>query len=146
MPDVKARAEAFWNDVFNRHDLTQVEKFIAPGSVNHNARPGTPDGPQGTREIFSRLWSGSSDMHFKLESMVAEGDKVVCIGIMHGTHDGPFQGIPPTNRQTSARHIHVLTFNTDGLITDHLAVRDDVALLKQVGAIADHLPPNGAAE
>lgn len=85
-------------------------------------------------------------MHFKLESMVAEGDKVVCIGIMHGTHDGSFQGIPPTNRQTSARHIHVLTFSTDGLITDHLAVRDDVAVLKQVGAIPDRFLPNGAAE
>jgi hypothetical protein len=34
----------------------------------------------------------------------------------------------------------------DGLITDRLAVRDDVALLRQVGAIADHLPRNGTAE
>jgi hypothetical protein len=53
--------------------------------------------------VFGRLWAGSSDMHFQLESMVAEGDKVVCIGIMHGTHDGPFQGIPATRRHTRAR-------------------------------------------
>jgi predicted ester cyclase len=103
MVNAKARAEAFWDEVFNRHDLTRIEEFIAPGSVNHNARAWTADGPQGAREVFGRLWAGSSDMHFQLESMVAEGDKVVCIGIMHGTHDGPFQGIPATRRHTRAR-------------------------------------------
>jgi len=142
MVDVKARAEAFWADVFNRHDLSRIEEFIAQGSVNHNARAGTSDGPQGAREVLGRLWSGSSDMRFQLESMIAEGNRVVCVGIMQGTHDGPFQGIPATNRPTSSRHIHVLSFDDDGLITDHLAVRDDVALLKQLGAIPDELPPH----
>jgi predicted ester cyclase len=85
-------------------------------------------------------------MRFELESMIAEENRVVCIGIMQGTHDGPFQGIPATNRQTRSRHIHVLRFNGDGLITDHLAVRDDVALLKQLGAIPDELPPREDAE
>jgi steroid delta-isomerase-like uncharacterized protein len=141
MTDLRERAEAFWHQVFNRHDLTQIDQFIAPGSVNHNARTGTPDGPQGAREVFERLWAGSSDMQFEIQSMVAEGNKVVCIGIMHGTHDGPFQGIPATNNLTHARHIHVLTFNEHGLITEHLAVRDDVAFLKQLGVLPAETPP-----
>jgi steroid delta-isomerase-like uncharacterized protein len=144
MVDVKARAQAFWTEVFNRHDLSRIEEFIAQGSVNHNAREGTADGPQGAREVFGRLWSGSSDMRFELESMIAEGNKVVCVGIMHGTHDGPFQGIPATHRQTSSRHMHLLSFDEEGLITDHLAVRDDVALLKQMGALPDRFPPHDA--
>jgi steroid delta-isomerase-like uncharacterized protein len=133
MIDYKARAQAFWTEVFNRHDLKRIEDFIAADATNHNARAGTPDGPDGARELFTRLWTGFPDMHFDLATMVAEGDKVVCIGIMNGTHDGPFMGIPPTHKHTSARHIHVLTFNTAGQINDHLAVRDDIALLRQVG-------------
>ncbi|MFY9931568.1 MAG: hypothetical protein WAK82_26555 [Streptosporangiaceae bacterium] len=35
--------------------------------------------------------------------MVAESGKVVCIGLMTGTHDGPFHGIPATLRATAAR-------------------------------------------
>jgi predicted ester cyclase len=65
--------------------------------------------------------------------MVGKGDKVVCIGIMSGTHEGPFMGNPPTHNHTSARHIHVLTLNDAGQITDHLAVRDDIAVLRQLG-------------
>ena len=60
-------------------------------------------------------------MRFDLQATVAEGSKVVCIGVMTGTHDGPFHGIPATHRPTAARQIHVLTFNDAGLITEHLA-------------------------
>lgn len=136
----KVRTQAFWNELFNAHDLDRVEDFIAPGSVNHNARSGTPDGPDGAREVFTRLWRGSSDMHFELQAMVAEDDKVVCIGMMSGTHDGPFRGMPATYRRTSARHVHVLTFDDAGLIAEHVAVRDDLTLLRQLGALADDLP------
>jgi steroid delta-isomerase-like uncharacterized protein len=133
--DTKARARAFWAELFNAHDLGRLEDFIAPGSVNHNAREGTPDGPDGACEIFARLWTGFPDMTFEVETMVAEDDKVVCIGTMIGTHDGPFHGLAPTTKHTAARHVHVITFNEDGLITDHLAVRDDVTMLRQIGAI-----------
>ena len=47
MPGNKARARAFWAELFNAHDLRNVRGFFAPGFVNHNARPGTPDGPEG---------------------------------------------------------------------------------------------------
>lgn len=81
-----------------------VDDFLAPGFVNHTARPGTPDGPEGAREVFTRLRTGSSDMQFDLQTMIAEEDKAVCIGIISGTHDRPFQGIPaagPPQRVTS---------------------------------------------
>jgi steroid delta-isomerase-like uncharacterized protein len=135
MIDTRARAQAFWAEVFNAHDLDRVEGFIAPGSVNHNARAGTPDGPAGAREVFTRLWTGFPDMHFDLSTMVAEGDRVVCIGTMSGTHEGPFMGMAATGKHAAARHIHVLTFNEDSQITEHLAVRDDIALLHQLGQL-----------
>ena len=135
MPDHKTRAQTFWTELFNAHDLRKIGGFFAPGSVNHNARPGTPDGPEGARQVFGRLWAGCSDMRFDLQAMVAEGSKVVCIGVMTGTHDGLFHGIPATHRPTAARQIHVLTFNDTGLITEHLAVRDDLTVLRQLGAL-----------
>jgi predicted ester cyclase len=79
-------------------------------------------------------------MQFELHTTIAEADKVVCIGIMRGLHDGPVHGLPPdlqTHRDT--RH-PVLTFNHDGLITDHLAARDDLTLLRQLGALPHNFP------
>jgi predicted ester cyclase len=80
-------------------------------------------------------------MRFDLHAIVAESDKVVCIGIMSGTHDGQFHGISATHQPTAARHIHVLTFDTAGLITDHLALRDDVTVLRQLGALPNDPSP-----
>jgi predicted ester cyclase len=142
VPDNKARAQAFWSELFNAHDLRKIRGFLAPGFVNHNARPGTLGGPEGARQVFSRLWAGCSDMRFDLQATVAEGSKVVCIGVMTGTHDGPFHGISAMHRPTAARQIHVLTFNDTGLITEHLAVRDDVAVLRQLGALPTTSPGN----
>lgn len=143
MPDNKARARAFWAELFNAHDLTGIRGFLAQGFVNHNAPPGTPDGPLGAGQVFSRLWAGCSDMHFDLQEMIAEGSKVVSIGVMTGTHDGPLHGVPATNRPTAARQIHVLTFNDTGKITEHMAVRDDVTVLRQLGAVPAASPGDG---
>lgn len=80
-------------------------------------------------------------MHFDLQTMIAEEDKAVCIGIISGTHGQPFQGSPATHRLTGARHIHVLAFNDVGLISEHLAGRADITLLQQLRRVARRLPP-----
>ncbi|MGH2886813.1 MAG: ester cyclase [Solirubrobacteraceae bacterium] len=143
MPDNKARATAFWTDVFNAKDLDRADEFIAPGSVNHNALPGTPDGPEGLRASFGRLWTGFPDMKFEIDTILAEDNKVVCVGMMSGTHDGPFAGMPPSGRTFRTRHVHILTFDDAGLVTEHLAVRDDISQLKQIGALPESLGQPG---
>ena len=70
-----------------------LQEFFAPGFVNHNARPGTPAGPEGARQVFSRLWAGCET----------------------------------------------------GLITEHLAVRDDVTVFRQLGALPAAISPTGPA-
>ena len=78
-------------------------------------------------------------MQFELHTMMAEGDKVVCIGIIAA----PTTAIPRHTRYpqpTATHHIHVLTFDQTALITEHLAVRDDVTVLRQP-RIAQQSPP-----
>jgi predicted ester cyclase len=129
-PDHKLRARDLWLKLFNPHDLRLCDAFFAPDYINHNAGPGTPLGPEGARRVFGRLWRGCSDMSFELARIIAEADTIVCIGVMHGTHDGPFHGVPPTGKPTAIRHLHVLTVDDAGLVTDHLAVRDDLKLFR----------------
>jgi hypothetical protein len=95
MVNAKARAEAFWDEVFNRHDLTRIEEFIAPGSVNHNARAWTADGPQGAREVFGRLWAGSSDMHFQLGRWSQKETKSSASGSCTAPTTDPSKESPP---------------------------------------------------
>jgi predicted ester cyclase len=82
-------------------------------------------------------------MKFEIDTILAEGDKVVCVGMMSGTHNGPFAGMPPTGRTFRARQVRILTFDDAGLITEHLAVRDDISKLKPLGVLPESLGQPG---
>jgi len=47
------------------------------------------------------------DLQFRVEDMVAEGEKVVSRLTMRGTHQGDFQGIPPTGKQMTVTGITI---------------------------------------
>jgi steroid delta-isomerase-like uncharacterized protein len=97
----------------------------------------------GAREPFdSAAWSGFllaftagfPDSRISIESCIAERDTVVTRWTLAGTHQGVFQGIPPTGRPV---RFAGLEFNrvVDGRIVEHWSMFDNMALLQQIGAI-----------
>ena len=120
-------------ELFNAHDLDGSVARIADDFVNHNAAPGTPRGPEGQRQVHQRLWSAFPDLTFEVEDVLVADDRVAAIGTMRGTHRGEFMGIAPTGKRFEARQMHRLRFDDQGRLTEHLAVRDDVAMLAQLG-------------
>jgi len=66
--------------------------------------------------------------------MVAQGDKVVVRWIAHGTHLGPFLGIPPTGKPVAVTGIDI--FRTASSKLEEAWVNSDIlGLLQQIGAI-----------
>ena len=63
---------------------------------------------------------------------------------MSGTHEGAFFGIPPTGRRFAVRQVHMLRLQ-DGLIREHWAVRDDLGVLVQLGAVEPPTPSRAVA-
>ncbi len=83
------------------------------------------------------------DLHFTVDSMVAEGDLVMCEASFQGTHLGELQLIPPLggpNLPPSGKTFrvkHMLRFRLrDGKIVEHFAVRDDLGMFQQLGHLA----------
>ena len=68
------------------------------------------------------------------EEIVAEGDKVVLRGTVHGVHTGPLMDIPP-----SGNKVEIGLFITyqieDGKIVDHWMIADQLTFMQQIGAI-----------
>jgi len=124
---------------FNAHDLSEIEDRVAPGFVNHNAAPGTPDGPEGFAQVAERLWSAFPDMRFEVEEIFVAEDRVAVLGWMSGTQKGQFGPFPPSDEEFRVRQIHTYRYGEDQRLTEHLAVRDDVAMMQQLG----HMPAPG---
>ena len=58
----------------------------------------TQDQQADLRSSFNSLTTAFPDVQINVEDMIGEGDKVVVQWTFHGTHRGPFQGIPATGK------------------------------------------------
>ncbi len=58
-----------------------------------------------------------------------------------GKHTGSFFGfIPPLGNKISYQAVHVHTIGDDGKIIEHKAIRDDLALMFQLGVVRSSAP------
>ncbi len=130
----KASFRRVYEELFNQGDLSLVEEMIAPDFLNHEAPPGSNRGPESMRQLIRMLRTAFPDLHFTIEDLVAEGDTVAGRVTMNGTHQGTFQGMPPTGRSIRQAQMHFVHFR-DGKGVEHRAVRDDLGLMQQLGVI-----------
>jgi predicted ester cyclase len=133
MGDDRRAVERYWQ-AFNDRDLSLLDDVIAENYVNEAALPGTPPGAAGQAQVMERLWSAFPDARFEIEHLAQDGDTVVCVGTMSGTHEGELFGIAGSGRPIAWRQVHIITV-ADGRATAHRAIRDDLGLMRQMGAM-----------
>jgi predicted ester cyclase len=82
------------------------------------------------------------DSSWTILTLIEEGDLVVCHNRWSGTYGGTiFRGVPtPEGKHFSVEHIHIYRI-TDNQISEHWVVRDDLAMMLQIGA----MPPSATA-
>jgi steroid delta-isomerase-like uncharacterized protein len=74
------------------------------------------------------------DLHFTIEDMVAEGDKVVVRWIVRGTHRGTFQDIPPTGKAVTLTGISLFRV-ANGRGVEVWTDADYLGMLQQLGVV-----------
>src|SRR6188472_3456013 len=104
----------FWLDGFNHRDEAVVREAIAEDYVNDAALPVTPTGPQGQVAVLRRIWAAFPDARFEIEHLARDGDHVICIGTISGTHSGEFFGVEASNRRITWRQCHIVTTDCAG--------------------------------
>ena len=135
----KMIVDRYREKVFNEKNLAAVERYLAPDYVRQD--PGAPaevHGPDGVKQLVSVFFTAFPDIHFAAEDMIAEGDKVVQRLTSHGTHQGEFMGIPPTDKHVTVTAIEIFRL-VDGKIAEQWVEADYLGLMQQLGVI----PPMG---
>jgi predicted ester cyclase len=92
-----------------------------------------PPGPEGYRTVF-RLLKSALQIDYTMLDVVAEGESVMAWVRCTGRHVGEFAGIAPTGREFAFEAMHRYRVE-DGVIREHHAVRDDLALFRQLGIV-----------
>ena len=83
----KALVRRFTEDVYNRRNLDAAVEFLAPDFVDHGVSAGKEGYIEAYKQQVANTQASSSDVHFSIEEMIAEGDKVVSRVIGSGSVD-----------------------------------------------------------
>ena len=115
-------------------DETAFAELLHPDVVDHSRPPGIAPGAEGVRQQFDGFRAGLPDFRATILHQVAEDDLVMTHKVFHGTHTGELLGIPGSGKHVAWRQSHIMTV-ADGRATTHRAIRDDLGLMRQMGAL-----------
>ena len=130
----KALVRQFVDEAQTRHDLTAVDRWLAPDFVDHSVPPGLPPNREGVKMQFAMFISALPDLEAVIHSQVADEDTVVTRKTLRGTHQGALFGVPPTGQRLNIEVIDIVRVR-DGQITEHWNQVDRLGLLQQLGAV-----------
>lgn len=130
----KALTRRFYEEVWNRGNLSVAEEVFAVDYVRHDLRPGNPpSGPEGQKRIAADFRAAFPDLQMTIDLMVAEGDLVVARWTTEGTNTGPWGDVPPTGRRARFSGVNIFRFQ-NGKVVEIWNHRDDLGLRQQLGA------------
>ena len=130
----KALARRFFQEVWNDRDEAAIDRYIV-----EDAKGNDPDFGAG-REAFRRQWRewqrAFPDLHFEVEDVIAEGNKVLTRWTLTGTQQAEIFGIPPSGRafRVSGMSLDVIE---NGQIAEGFDGWDALGLRQQLGAMRD---------
>jgi predicted ester cyclase len=112
--------------------LTAIDTFLSPTCLAHLPGNPEPTDREGFKQFVTLLYTAFPDLQHKVEDQISENDKVVSLVTACGTHQGDFQGIPPTGRQVIIADIIIIRIQT-GKAVELWAQFDALGLLQQLG-------------
>jgi|SRR5215470_1512043 len=107
-----------------------IDEVFEPGVKQYT--PFEVTGTQGLKEMAARLYRAFPDLHITVGDLIEEGDKVVERDRVTGTHQGEYNGLPPTGKSVVYNEIFHMRF-ANGRIAEIWGVVDVLSQMKQLG-------------
>jgi len=113
----------------NKHNVDLAAELVAPDFVDYDNKI---EGLENLKQFGNMLIKGFPDIHWTIEDIVAEGDKVWVRTTITGTHKGEYRGVPPTGKRITIGAVDILRI-VDGEIVEAWAVDDLLDFYKKLG-------------
>lgn len=119
-------------ETLQRGDLDACTELLTANFIIN--LPGLPE-PLYGRETWKlgvqSMFDGFPDLRVDIEDIFGADDKVAVRLRFHGTHDGPFQGVPPTHRPVSFTSIEIYRLEGDKIAEEWVSP-DMTTLMRQI--------------
>lgn len=91
-------------------------------------------GPRAFQQVMTRLRGAFPDLHYTLDDVLAEGDKVAVRWHWTGTHRGQFRTVPPTGRAVTNEGSAIFELRGGKIVAAALGT-DRLGFLQSIGVV-----------
>ena len=129
--------EQIWND----RNLELVDELFDENCITHQLRvgndpKGVPRGPEAMKHHVKDWLASFPDIHFTVEQMLAEGDRVMTQCYALGTHTGAWLGIRATGKVIKIQ-MFVVHRIAHGRIVEDWVLVDSLGVFQQLGLVKE---------
>jgi steroid delta-isomerase-like uncharacterized protein len=120
--------------MINTADDSIAEELISSDAPFYT--PASPEplyGGEGYLSIVHWMRTGFSDVHWTLDEMTAEDNRVAVRWTLTGTHDGEFMGVKPTGIKFKTTVMNFYYFNEEGKVVNDIAAEGMIGFLRPLG-------------
>ncbi len=125
---------AFIEEVLNQGRFERMNDLVKEDFIELDPFPGQQPGREGLKAVLMQMKSAFPDIHWVIQEMVAEGDKVVTRFTWSGTHRDTFLGIPATGKPVEVKGV-VIDRLEAGKMADSRILMDTLGLMQQLGVL-----------
>ena len=118
---------------FNRNDIDACVAYYAP---DHQimSRP-SPKGRDQIKAFFTSTHQSWPGIQIVVEHAVAQDNWVMGRSVTTATHTTAVYGVQPTNKRIETTFWDLHRFNDEGLIVETWNLRDNLAIMEQLGML-----------
>ena len=138
---IRRVVEECWNP--GNADL--ADELYSSSFVFHTEGDAEMRGPESIKQWLSVLHGAMPDLHYQIDALYGDGDRVAIRYTVHGTHEGDFQGIPATGAKLELTG-HMILRVTDGQVSEGWGYWDTLGLMIALGILPPFGGPPPAAE
>ena len=132
----KAIIRRWIEEAWNRGNVDIASEIYAPHYIAKGS-VANPDeelhGPEAIKQLVLRSRVAFPDIHFTIDDLIAEEDKVVGVFTIRGTHTGSLDDIAQTGKRVIITAVDVWRFAEGKIVERCLASIDRLDLLRQLG-------------
>lgn len=129
---LKAIARQFVDEIFAEGRLDTIDELVDPEFVSRTFGI-TEDGPAQLKVAAKRVHDSLSNVEFRIDDMVTEGDRVAVRLTSSATPRGEYMGVDARGKRYTIEEMHVFRI-VDGLVVEHWHSHDALGILRQIGA------------
>jgi len=124
----------FYDEFINPGNLNVADEIIAPDCPLYFGSMFMGTGPEAFKQTRTMMYAGFPDLHWTIEEMVAEGEKVAERLTARGTHKGEFMGVAPAGKRVEFQGQAIFHISK-GKVLECRGMPDMLSLLQQIGAV-----------